>query len=99
VPELEPPRRKDAAEATTRGTRRTLTRRTSLFRNLRNRHEHAWDSVIYVDQGWFEFTVGEEQRRLGPREGVTIPAGVRHGLTTDAGSRLIEAWYPVKQDG
>jgi len=60
-------------------------------------HDHQWDSIIYVDQGEFDVTVGEQQRRLSPGEGTVVPAGVRHTLTTGPGSRLIEVWYPVKQ--
>jgi quercetin dioxygenase-like cupin family protein len=59
-------------------------------------HEHAWDSIIYVDTGEFDFTVGDEQRHLTPRQGIVIPRGVPHALTTGAGSRLIELWYPMK---
>jgi len=62
-------------------------------------HDHQWDSIIYVDQGEFDVTVGEQQRRLTPGEGTVVPAGVRHTLTTGPGSRLIEVWYPVKQEG
>jgi quercetin dioxygenase-like cupin family protein len=58
-------------------------------------HEHEWDSIIYVDRGEFDFTVGDEHRRLTAGQGTVVPRGVRHTLTTDAGARLIEAWYPV----
>ena len=62
-------------------------------------HDHQWDSIIYVDRGAFDVTVGEHQRRLTPGEGTVVKAGVQHTLTTGPGSRLIEVWYPVKQDG
>ena len=62
-------------------------------------HDHEWDSIIYVDQGEFDVTVGDQQRRLTPGEGTVVKAGVQHTLTTDPGSRLIEVWYPVKQGG
>jgi quercetin dioxygenase-like cupin family protein len=61
-------------------------------------HDHVWDSIIYVDRGEFEVTVGESQQRLTPGQGTVVPAGVRHTLTTGPGSRLIEVWYPVKQE-
>ncbi len=61
-------------------------------------HDHQWDSIIYVDRGEFDVTVGGEQRRLTPGMGTVVPVGVRHTLTTDAGARLIEVWYPVKGD-
>ncbi len=59
-------------------------------------HDHTWDSIIYVDRGEFDVTVGEEQRHLAPGQGTVVPAGVRHTLTTGAGARLIEVWYPMK---
>jgi quercetin dioxygenase-like cupin family protein len=62
-------------------------------------HDHPWDSIIYVDRGDFDVTVGEHQKQLSPGQGTVVPAGVQHTLTTDAGSRLIEVWYPVKKDG
>jgi unsaturated pyranuronate lyase len=61
-------------------------------------HDHQWGSIIYVDRGEFEVTVGEEQRRLVPGQGTVVPAGVRHTLTTGPGARLIEVWYPVKKE-
>jgi quercetin dioxygenase-like cupin family protein len=61
-------------------------------------HDHQWDSIIYIDEGEFEVTVGDEQRRLVPGEGIVISAGVKHTLTTDAGSRIIEVWYPYKDE-
>lgn len=61
-------------------------------------HDHPWDSIIYVDRGDFDVTVGEHQKKLSPGHGTVVPAGVQHTLTTDAGSRLIEVWYPVKKD-
>ena len=61
-------------------------------------HDHLWDSIIYVDQGEFEVTVGEQKRRLAHGEGTVVPAGVRHTLMTGPGSRLIEVWYPVKRE-
>ena len=60
-------------------------------------HDHPWDSIIYVDRGDFEFTVGDQQKSLSPGDGIVVAAGVKHSLTTDQGSRLIELWYPVKE--
>jgi len=61
-------------------------------------HDHLWDSIIYVDQGAFEVTVGGQKRRLTHGDGTVVPAGVLHTLTTGPGSRLIEVWYPVKRE-
>ncbi len=61
-------------------------------------HDHTHDSVIFVDRGEFQMTVGGHTKWLCPGEGAKVPAGVRHGLTTDAGSRIIEVWYPLPED-
>jgi quercetin dioxygenase-like cupin family protein len=61
-------------------------------------HVHEWDSIIYVDRGEFQVTVGHMQRRLIPGEGTVVPAGVTHTLKTDSGARLIEVWYPYRQE-
>lgn len=61
-------------------------------------HDHPWDSIIYIDRGDFEVTVGGKKRRLSPGEGTVVPAGVEHTLTTDPGARIIEVWYPMKAE-
>ena len=61
-------------------------------------HSHPWSSIIYVDKGEFDVTVGGEHRRLSPGGGTVVPAEVEHTLTTEKGSRLIEVWYPVKEE-
>jgi quercetin dioxygenase-like cupin family protein len=61
-------------------------------------HNHPWDSIIYVDKGEFDVTVDGQQQHLAPGQGSVVPAGVEHTLTTGPGSRLIEVWYPVKED-
>jgi quercetin dioxygenase-like cupin family protein len=61
-------------------------------------HDHPWDSIIYVDRGEFDVTVGGQQRKLTPGQGTVVRAGVKHTLTTGPGSRLIELWYPVKPE-
>ena len=61
-------------------------------------HDHTWDSIIYVERGTFEATVGDQQKKLSPGQGIVVPAGVQHTLTTDQKSQLIEVWYPVRKD-
>lgn len=61
-------------------------------------HDHPWDSIIYVDQGEFNVNVGGQQRKLVSGEGTVVRAGIKHTLTTEAGSRLIEVWYPMKKN-
>lgn len=56
-------------------------------------HEHV--SIIYIAAGKFEVTVGDQTRTLQPGDGAIVPAGFRHGLTTDEPHAAItELWHP-----
>jgi mannose-6-phosphate isomerase-like protein (cupin superfamily) len=60
-------------------------------------HQHDHASIIYIDEGDFEVTVGDQTHRLGPGAAAVVPPGIVHGLSTPrAGARIIEVWYPVK---
>ena len=61
-------------------------------------HDHEWGSIIYVDKGEFDVTVDGQQQHLVPGEGTVVPAGVQHTLKTGPGARLIEVWYPVREE-
>lgn len=61
-------------------------------------HKHNYSSILYVDQGEIDATVGDQVRRLQPGEGAIVPPGVPHGLTTRTPvARIFEAWYPVPE--
>jgi mannose-6-phosphate isomerase-like protein (cupin superfamily) len=52
-------------------------------------HVHGdQDKVYLVLEGQGRFTVGDEQRILGPGEGTLAPAGETHGVTNHTGARL-----------
>ena len=61
-------------------------------------HDHPWDSIIYVEKGEFDVTVGGQRQQLAPGQGTVVKAGVQHSLTTGPGSRLVEVWYPVREE-
>ena len=52
-------------------------------------HVHAdQDKVYFVLEGNGTFTVGKEERVLGPGQGTMAPAGEMHGVVNHSGARL-----------
>lgn len=51
-------------------------------------HEGS-DKVYYVLEGTGRFTVGEEERDLGPGHAVIARAGEPHGVRNEAGENLV----------
>jgi quercetin dioxygenase-like cupin family protein len=53
-------------------------------------HAHAGADKIYVVlEGEGEFTVGAEERRVGPGHAVLAPADIDHGVRNDSDGRLM----------
>ncbi len=54
-------------------------------------HSHGaqWGTVI---EGEIEFTIGGETRIYRPGDSYSIPAGVEHGATIKAGTRVIDVF-------
>jgi len=48
-------------------------------------HAHPFDQCGMVLEGVFSLTIDGEIRTLGPGQGYFVPAGVRHGWSTEAG--------------
>ena len=66
-------------------------------------HSHGaqWGTVI---EGEIEFTIGGETRIYRPGDSYSIPAGVEHGATIKAGTRVIDVFeeadrYALKGSG
>ena len=61
-------------------------------------HGAQWGTVV---EGEIEFTIGGETRTYGPGDSYSIPAGVAHGATIKAGTRVIDVFeeanrYPIR---
>jgi quercetin dioxygenase-like cupin family protein len=53
-------------------------------------HTHAReDKIYYVVEGRGMFTVGDEERELGPGEIALAPAGQNHGVANRGAQRLV----------
>lgn len=63
-------------------------------------HSHGaqWGTVV---EGRITFTIGDQTREYGPGDSYSIPAGVPHGASILAGTRVIDVFqeadrYPLK---
>ena len=61
-------------------------------------HEHPHEQTSYCLAGEFDFTIGDQTRRLEPGDSVYIPAGRRHGTLCLAEGRLLDAFTPQRED-
>ena len=60
------------------------------------RHHHPYEQITYVLDGSLEVIVGDEQRVLGPGEGVRVPPDAEHSSRPiDGPARALDAWTPV----
>ncbi len=44
-------------------------------------HDHPHEQMGYIMEGDFDFTIGDETRRVKPGDKYVIPGGVTHGIT------------------
>ena len=44
-------------------------------------HDHPHEQMGYIMEGDFEFTIGDETRRVKAGDKYVIPGGVTHGIT------------------
>ena len=59
-------------------------------------HEHRHEQITYVLEGCLEVVVGDQQRLLGPGDGVRIPPNAEHSSRpVDGPARALDAWTPV----
>jgi quercetin dioxygenase-like cupin family protein len=61
-------------------------------------HSHPHEQVTSVVEGEFELTVAGEPRLLNRRVAAVIPPNVLHGGIAVTHCRLIDSFYPVRQD-
>jgi quercetin dioxygenase-like cupin family protein len=61
-------------------------------------HSHLHEQVTNVLKGEFELTVDGESKRLGPGSVVIIPPNAVHSGKALAKSRIIDAFYPIRED-
>jgi len=61
-------------------------------------HSHAHEQIVNVVEGEFELTIGDESRVLTRRTIAVIPPNVLHSGRALTECRIIDAFYPVRED-
>ena len=61
-------------------------------------HAHPHEQVVNLITGELELTVQEETRRLRPGDVVVIPPEVSHRASAVTFCRVIDVFYPVRED-
>lgn len=61
-------------------------------------HAHPHAQVAYVESGAFDFTVGEETRRLEAGDCAYMPPGIEHGAVCVEAGVLIDVFSPARED-
>ncbi|MCK5058814.1 MAG: cupin domain-containing protein [Candidatus Aminicenantes bacterium] len=61
-------------------------------------HSHPHEQVANVIEGKFEFNLAGDKRVIEPGDVVTIPSNVKHSGKAVTDCRLIDVFYPVRED-
>jgi quercetin dioxygenase-like cupin family protein len=62
------------------------------------KHKHPHSQVAYVESGVFDFSVGDETRRLQPGDCAYIPPNVEHGARCIEAGVLLDIFSPARED-
>lgn len=61
-------------------------------------HSHPHEQVTNIIEGKFELTVAGEPRVMSPGDVAVIPGGIYHSAKSITASRIIDVFYPVRED-
>ncbi|MEM7472340.1 MAG: cupin domain-containing protein [Pseudomonadota bacterium] len=61
-------------------------------------HNHPHIQSTYVESGRFRFTLGEEERDVGPGDSFVIPSGQTHGCVCLEPGKLVDCFTPRRDD-
>lgn len=62
-------------------------------------HTHPNEQMGFMISGRATFTIGDEEKTLGPGEFFCIPGGVRHRVVpVDGPVQVIDAFYPIRDE-
>ena len=61
-------------------------------------HDHPHAQLAYVESGAFDFTIGDETRRLSKGDCAYIPSGVAHGAVCVEKGVLLDVFSPARED-
>jgi len=62
-------------------------------------HSHPHEQVGIVLEGTLTFTIGGEEKTLGPGEMFRIPGNVKHRVVALSGpAKALDIFYPIRDD-
>ena len=61
-------------------------------------HHHPHVQSTYVESGRFQFTLGDEQREVGPGDSFVIPSELEHGCVCLEPGTLVDCFTPRRDD-
>ncbi len=61
-------------------------------------HDHPHVQSTFVSEGRFRFTLGDEEREVGPGDSFVIPSGQTHGCVCLEPGTLIDSFAPRRDD-
>jgi quercetin dioxygenase-like cupin family protein len=61
-------------------------------------HTHPHEQVGHVVSGRMRFTLGDEERELGPGDGYAVPSNVVHGAVGVTDTIAVDSFHPVRDD-
>jgi quercetin dioxygenase-like cupin family protein len=61
-------------------------------------HAHPHEQITSVLEGEFEMTIGGETKKLTAGHAAVIPGNVTHSAKALTACRIIDAFYPVRED-
>jgi quercetin dioxygenase-like cupin family protein len=76
----------------------TLASWTVKAGSIMPEHSHPHEQITAILEGDFEMTVGGKTSRLSPNTVGTIPANVIHSGVALTDCRIMDVFYPVRED-
>ncbi len=61
-------------------------------------HNHPHVQSTYVESGRFRFTLGDEEREVGPGDSFVIPSEQLHGCVCIEPGKLVDCFTPRRDD-
>ena len=61
-------------------------------------HNHPHVQSTYVESGRFRFTLGDEDREVGPGDSFVIESGMTHGSVCLEAGTLVDCFTPRRDD-
>ncbi len=84
---------------TAAGERMSLSLASLEARSVVEEHAHPHEQVGMIVSGRVVFTIGGEERELGPGDFYFIPGGVRHKVrVVDGPAEALDVFAPVREE-